>query len=156
MPTLIVLRHAKAEDGFGKADADRELTARGRADASAAGDRLRADGLAPDLVLCSPTVRTRQTLDELGLETDVRFEPLIYANDAEELLELVRETGDEVDTLLLVGHNPSVHQLVHDLAPDGAPAGFPTCSVAVIALQDAWNAVRLGTGDLVAYHSPKG
>ncbi|MEV4251848.1 histidine phosphatase family protein [Spirillospora sp. NPDC049652] len=155
MPTLIVLRHAKAEDGFGKDDADRELTGRGRRDASAAGDWLRSQGRTPGLVLCSPAVRTRQTLDELRLDADVRYEPLIYANDAEELLELVRETGDEVGVLLLVGHNPSVHQLVHDLAPDGAPPGFPTCSLAVIDLPDAWSAVRLGSGDLTAYRDPR-
>ncbi|MFC5182945.1 SixA phosphatase family protein [Actinomadura harenae] len=155
MPTLIVLRHAKAEDGFGKDDADRELTGRGRRDASAAGDWLRAGGHAPDLVLCSPAVRTRQTLDALGVDTDVRFEPMIYANDADELLRLVRENGGDVDTLLLVGHNPSVHQFVHDLVPDGAPAGFPTCSLAVIGLPDAWDAVRPGTGDLIVYRDPK-
>ncbi|MFC4908969.1 SixA phosphatase family protein [Actinomadura gamaensis] len=155
MPTLIVLRHAKAEDGFGKADTDRELTARGRRDAAAAGDWLRAHGHAPDLVLCSPAVRTRQTLGELGLGADVRYEPLIYANDAEELLQLVREAGDGVGTLLLVGHNPSVHGLVHDLAPDEAPQGFPTCALAVIDLPGPWEAVRPGLGDLVAYNDPK-
>lgn len=155
MPTLIVLRHAKAENGFGMPDVDRELTGRGVRDASAAGEWLRASGHEPGLVLCSPAARTRQTLDELDLETDVRFEPLIYANDADELLRLVRESGDEVGTLLLVGHNPSVHQLVHDLAPDEAPASFPTCSLAVIDLPDAWAAVRPGTGDLTAYRDPK-
>ncbi|WP_026412261.1 SixA phosphatase family protein [Actinomadura oligospora] len=155
MPTLIVLRHAKTEDGFGKADADRELTGRGRRDASAAGDWLRAHGRAPGLVLCSPAVRTRQTLGELKIDAGVRYEPLIYANDADELLGLVRETGDEVGTLLLVGHNPSVHRLVHDLAPDEAPMGFPTCSLAVIGLPDAWSAVRPGTGDLIVYRDPK-
>ncbi|MEV5570476.1 histidine phosphatase family protein [Spirillospora sp. NPDC052269] len=155
MPTLIVLRHAKAEDGFGKADAARELTGRGRRDASAAGEWLRAGGHAPGLVLCSPAVRTRQTLDELKIDADVRYEPLIYANDADELLQLVREAGDETGTLLLVGHNPSVHQLIHDLAPDEAPDGFPTCSLAVIELPDAWSAVRAGTGDLTTYRDPK-
>ncbi|MCP2340346.1 SixA phosphatase family protein [Actinomadura rupiterrae] len=161
MPTLIVLRHAKAEDGFGKADADRELTARGRRDAAAAGDWLRTHGHAPGqddlpgLVLCSPAVRTRQTVAELGLDTAVRYEPLIYGNDAEELLGLVREVGDEVAAVLLVGHNPSVHQLVHDLVPNAAPPGFPTCALAIIAVPDAWSAVRPGIGDLVAYHDPK-
>ena len=62
MPTLIVLRHAKAASGLGIPDIDRTLTDRGRRNATAAGAWLRANDLVPDRVLCSIAARTRETL----------------------------------------------------------------------------------------------
>ncbi|XVQ10847.1 SixA phosphatase family protein [Spirillospora sp. CA-255316] len=156
MPSLIVLRHAKAAAGLGLADIDRPLTDRGRRDATAAGEWLRNEGLTPDLVLCSTSVRTRETLERLALATNqVRFESQIYDNDAETLLALVREAGDETGRVLLVGHNPSVHQFVHDLTAQ-APDSFPTCALAVIDVPEAWSDLRPGVGDLTTYRTPKG
>ncbi|MQY05489.1 SixA phosphatase family protein [Actinomadura macrotermitis] len=155
MPTLIVLRHAKAAAGIGLADFDRPLTERGRTDAAATGDRLRDRGLLPDAVLCSPALRTRQTLEGLALGdgVPVEFEQGIYDNDPAVLADLVRLTGDEARTLLLVGHNPAVHQLVHDLAGDAAPREFPTCAAAVIELGGPWRDLVPGT--LTSAWTPK-
>jgi phosphohistidine phosphatase len=157
MPTLIVLRHAKAVAGFGTADIDRALNDRGRRDAAAAGEWLRAEGLAPARVLCSPAVRTRETLDLLAVRpgAGTAFEPKIYDNDPDLLLSLVAEAPDDAGTVLLVGHNPSVHQLVHDLTGQ-APDGFPTCALAVVDLPGPWADVRPGLGALVAFRAPKG
>ncbi|MFC5749183.1 SixA phosphatase family protein [Actinomadura rugatobispora] len=156
MPSLIVLRHAKAAAGPGLADIDRPLNDRGRRDSTAAGEWLRNEGLTPDLVLCSTAVRTRQTLERLALATNqVRFESQIYDNDADTLLALAREAGDEAGRVLLVGHNPSVHQLVHDLTGE-APESFPTCALAVIDVPGAWSEIRPGVGDLTSYRTPKG
>ncbi|NEA25478.1 SixA phosphatase family protein [Actinomadura bangladeshensis] len=154
MPMLIVLRHAKAVAGFGTADIDRVLNDRGRRDAAAAGEWLRANGLVPDHVLCSPAARTRETLGLLALDAAVTYQPAIYANDPDGLLTLVTEAPDDAGTLLLVGHNPSVHQLVHDLTGQ-APEAFPTCALAVIDLPDAWAGVRPGLGTLRTVHTPK-
>jgi phosphohistidine phosphatase len=158
MPSLIVLRHAKAVAGLELADIDRPLNDRGRRDAAATGEWMRDAGLAPDAVLCSTAVRTRQTLDGLAAATGearVSYESRIYDNDADVLLDLLRGTDDEVRTLLLVGHNPSMHQIVHDLTGE-APESFPTCALAVIELPGTWVDVRPGTGDLVTYRTPKG
>lgn len=154
MPMLIVLRHAKAVAGFGTADIDRVLNDRGRRDAAAAGEWLRANGLVPDHVLCSPAARTRETLGLLALDAAVTYDPAIYANDPDGLLTLVTEAPDDAGTLLLVGHNPSVHQLVHDLTGQ-APEAFPTCALAVIDLPGAWAGVRPGLGTLRTVHTPK-
>ncbi|REE97530.1 SixA phosphatase family protein [Thermomonospora umbrina] len=154
MPTLIVLRHAKAAEGAGLADIDRPLAPRGGRDAAATGDRLRADGLVPDLVLCSTAVRTRETLEGLALESPVEYEPGIYDNRVETLLSLIREVDDEVGRLLLIGHNPSAHQLVYDLTGD-APEAFPTCAMAVIELPDGWADTRPGTGTLTLHRTPR-
>lgn len=155
MPTLIVLRHAKAVAGFGTPDIDRTLNDRGRRDAAAAGEWLRANGLVPDRVLCSTAARTRETLGLLALDAAVSHEPAIYDNDPERLLALVNEVPDDAGTLLLVGHNPSVHQLVHDLTGQ-APDSFPTCALAVIELPGAWPGVRPGLGTLRTVRTPKG
>lgn len=155
MPTLIVLRHAKAVAGLlGTPDIDRTLNDRGRRDAAAAGDWLRARDLVPDRVLCSTAARTRETLDRLALDAPVDFEPAIYGNDPDDLLSLVAGTPEAVGRLLLVGHNPSVHQLVHDLT-GRAPDSYPTCALAVISVPGAWTDVRPGAADLVTVHTPK-
>lgn len=161
MRTLLVLRHAKAATPIGVADLDRPLNRRGRDDAAAAGSWLAETDLRPDRVLCSPARRTRETLDGLRLappvETD--FDPRIYSAEAETLVELVGETADEVRTLLLIGHNPAVHQLVFDLT-GGASEGFPTTALAVvrIAAEQAasWSDLRPGAGRLETLRTPRG
>ncbi|GAA2619670.1 histidine phosphatase family protein [Actinomadura fulvescens] len=153
MPTLIVLRHAKAVAGLGLADIDRPLNDRGRRDAAATGEWLRANDLVPDRVLCSTAVRTRETLEGLAFQAEVSFEARIYDNDPETLASLVRETDEDVRALLLIGHNPSVHQLVHDLTGD-APDAFPTCALAVIEFTASWAEAWRGT--LTVTRTPKG
>lgn len=174
--TLVVLRHSKAMNPFGVADHDRPLSDRGRRDASAAGAWLAKHGLRPDLVLCSPALRTRQTLDELALDAvvDVDLDPRIYSAEVESLRELIAEVPDEVGTLLLIGHNPAVHQLVFDLT--GAESeGFPTTALAVLRIQDedgagengadgaggsgqagGWSALRPGACRLETLHTARG
>jgi phosphohistidine phosphatase len=153
MPTLIVLRHAKAESPPGTPDAARPLAARGRRDARAAGAWLRDGGRLPDHAICSTALRTRQTLDELGLGVPAAFEERVYGNDADDILDLLREQSDDAGTLLLVGHNPSAHELVFDLA-GGAGDGFPTCATAVIEFDGEWSDLWPGAGRLTALWTP--
>lgn len=153
MPTLIVLRHSKATTPLGTPDIDRPLAGRGRKDAAKAGDELRAAGLVPDHVICSPALRTRQTLDGLGLDAPVEYESRVYDNDAEEILDLLREQSG--DTLLLIGHNPSMPRLVFGLS-GGAEAGFPTSATAVIAFEGDWTELWPGVGRLVSLWTPRG
>ncbi|TYK50790.1 SixA phosphatase family protein [Actinomadura decatromicini] len=154
MPTLIVLRHAKAVAGLGTPDIDRVLNDRGRADATATGDWLRANDLVPGAVLCSPAARTRETLALLRIEAEVSFESGIYDNDPETLLALVNRVADDAERALLVGHNPAVHQLVHDLTGQ-SPDTFPTCALAVIDLPGTWAEARPGIGTLRTVRTPK-
>src|SRR5947199_719058 len=91
--TLVILRHAKAERPTGVADIDRPLTGRGHEDAAAAGAWLASRGYAPDLVLCSPAKRTRQTWHGVAMALagapEVRYEPALYAGAVDEALDLV-------------------------------------------------------------------
>jgi phosphohistidine phosphatase len=153
MPTLIVLRHSKAASPPGTPDIDRPLAGRGRSDAEKAGKALRTADLTPDRVICSPALRTRQTLEELGFDAPVEFEPRVYDNDAEEIFGLLREQSGQ--TLLLVGHNPSMHQLVSGLT-GGGEERFPTSATAVIAFEGDWIDLWPGIGRLVSLWTPRG
>lgn len=147
---LLVLRHAKAEVGLGLADHERPLAPRGRRDAVVMGDHLRAEGWEPDLVLCSTALRTRQTLEALGLSAPVRFERSIYTGDGQDLLTLVNLVEEECGSVLLVGHNPAVHELVVTVGNEPVE-DFPTCALGVIELAD-WQARG---GRLLDYRTPK-
>src|SRR2546429_172951 len=107
--TLVLLRHAKAEHTFGVADPERSLTARGRADARAAGGWLAGHGILPDLVLCSPSTRTRETWEEvrrgLGQDAAAVYDPRLYDGGSREIIEAIQGTEPGVQTLLVVGHN---------------------------------------------------
>ncbi len=155
--TLIVLRHAKAAQVPGLADAERPLTGRGERDARRAGETLRSLGLVPDLVLCSPSVRTRRTaelaLAELAPAAPVDFNRDIYEACADDLLDLVRGTLPDVGTLLLVGHNPGVHELVMGLTTREGDSGFTPGAFAVIEVAGDWAELR--SGHAVTRWNPK-
>ncbi|MEZ0077241.1 histidine phosphatase family protein [Planotetraspora sp. GP83] len=149
--TVIVLRHAKAAHDGGLADWDRPLTARGERNAREAGDLI--GRFAPGLILASPSVRTRQTAELLGLDAPIEFERDIYEAYPEELLDLLRRTDSDVETVVLVGHNPGVHQLVLTLTGT-AGDHFPPGAFAVIELPGPWPEAAPGEGRLVSTHFP--
>ncbi|MFD9541912.1 SixA phosphatase family protein [Streptomyces sp. NPDC060022] len=113
---LVVLRHAKSAWPDDVGDHKRPLAPRGRRDAPAAGCWLREAGCVPNLVVCSTTRRTRQTWalvsDELEAGTPVTHDARLYQASAWELLGVVRDIPAQVRTLILVGHNPGVQDLV--------------------------------------------
>jgi phosphohistidine phosphatase len=155
--TLIVMRHAKAGELPGGPDFERPLRPRGERDSAAAGRWLAGRGLSPDLVLCSAARRTRQTWQrvspELGGEPEFAAERRLYQADSEELAEVVRQTNEQVGTLLYIGHNPAAAGLVGLLT--GTEPVFPTAAVAVIAIPAGWAGAAPGTGKLVASWAPR-
>jgi len=160
--TFVVLRHAEAASGIGVADTDRPLTERGIRDAQRVGHALAELGCVPDLVLCSPARRARQTWLQLDGNLGgsragarpVRHERAIYSGGADDLLDLVRETEEDTATLLLIGHNPTLHRLVWTLVPDGAVNGFPAGCFAAIDVADGWRAVGPAAGTLLRFWAP--
>ncbi|GAA1021565.1 phosphohistidine phosphatase [Acrocarpospora pleiomorpha] len=151
MKTLIVLRHAKAEHTPGVLDFERGLTHRGQRNAREAGVLI--GPLKPDLVLSSSSKRTKQTAELLGLAAPLELDRDIYEAYTDELLVLIRQVGPEVGTLVLVGHNPSVHELVMGLTGDEVET-FPPGAFAVVELPGPWSEVDSGTGTLVDTHRP--
>jgi phosphohistidine phosphatase len=159
VPTLVLLRHAKAANPEGRPDADRPLTQRGHADAAAAGAWLEQRGYAPDVVICSPARRTRQTWHGVALAlaagARVSYPDEAYTADARELLELVRSIG-QADTVLLIGHNPAMSALSCLLDPRGAdPDGLRTCGLAVHESAQPWARWHGEDAALTAAHTAR-
>ncbi|WP_246074376.1 SixA phosphatase family protein [Nonomuraea terrae] len=153
MRTLIVLRHAKAAQPAGLADRERPLTDRGERDARRAGDELRTAGLGPDVVLCSPALRTRRTAELAFPGADISYERDIYEAYPDELLELVRRCDPDARTVVLCGHNPGVHELAMGLA--GGDYVFRPGAFAVIRVGTPWEELTPGEGRLVTHWDPK-
>jgi phosphohistidine phosphatase len=160
MTILTVLRHAKSsQDEPGLADFDRPLNERGRKAAKAVGRELARRKIRFDLVLASPALRVRQTLDRLadgyGARVKTRFDERIYDASTETLFDLVRSIPAQIHAPLLVGHNPGLQRLLLDLADeqDGLRARiegkFPTAAVAVVTLPaERWDEVTKGSGEV--------
>jgi phosphohistidine phosphatase len=151
MRQLFILRHAQAEpDSPTGEDADRPLTPLGRAAAGAVGKWMRGEGLEPDHVFVSPSVRTRETLEALGAwddaTIDIRSE--IYEASLAGLLDLVRLAPGSARAVLLIGHNPGLHALALTLAGDQAPdalrAGLPTATLVVFDVRVPWAELTAG------------
>ena len=168
MRRVVLFRHAKSSrDGPALKDRDRPLAKRGITDAPVMGNYLARHGLVPDLVLCSPAVRTRETW-RLAAESFARAPRMqevdrLYEADAQDLLQFIRGVADEVGTLLIVGHNPGLEDLADLLVGSGdaearaAMRGkFPTAAVAVIDfVAPHWADVKPGAGRLDRFVSPK-
>jgi phosphohistidine phosphatase len=166
MRRVYLLRHAKSSWKDGSlADRERPLAGRGRKAARAMAGHLEDEGIRPDLVLCSPARRTRETLerieDALGDGIEARFEDALYGATEATLLRCLNALPDEVDSVMLIGHNPGLEDLAMALASQGAELDrlrekFPTAALATIDLPaDRWSAVERGRGELVAFVRPR-
>lgn len=137
MRELILLRHAHAEPAStGQADLDRPLSAVGLAEAEAAGKWLKDNKLQPDCVLCSPSRRTRETLEAVVGVTgffEHKLEDKVYDATPGTLIGLVDDRKD-VERLMIVGHNPGLERLVA-LLNTGETSdyrGMPPAGIAVL------------------------
>jgi phosphohistidine phosphatase len=166
--TLWLLRHAKASaGGDGLADRDRPLSARGRDAARRIGRHLAESEAVPELVLCSSSLRTRETIQlvakGLGAELEVDYENDLYLASERDLRERVAQVPERVDSLLLVGHNPGIAELALALAARGQPDAlaqmrnkFPTGALAELRVHSAkWSHFARGGCELVAFVTPK-
>jgi phosphohistidine phosphatase len=161
---LLLVRHAKAADG--PVDADRPLTTRGERRAAAIGAWLEQAGSVPDLVFVSPARRAAQTWELASAPLTSGPPPVldarIYHNTVESLLEVVRETPDDVRTVAVVGHNPSIGELAAALddgqgsaeARNAVDSGFPTGGVAVFVLPTSFAEIEPGAATLDDFTVP--
>ena len=143
MQRLILLRHGKADSVSALGgDLERGLTDRGRRDAALMGRVLAEAGLVPDLVLVSSARRTRETWEELAPafpKANVEFSRGLYLASRDHLAHAVDATGDEAGCLMIVGHNPGLHELAIACAGDaalddsGMLDSFPTSAAAVFS-----------------------
>jgi phosphohistidine phosphatase len=167
---LLLLRHAKAVRET-RDDIERGLEPRGEKDSARMGRFLREDVYVPNLVLCSTSERTRQTLTlilpELGAVPRVEYLAELYHAEPEVILSAVRRAPNAVASLMVVGHNPGLEQLALMLASvplekklrkryETMDEKFPTCGLAVIDFDvDKWSDIAPGAGELDAFVRPK-
>jgi phosphohistidine phosphatase len=172
MRRLMLLRHAKTEnDAPSGRDQDRRLDDRGRLDAAEIGGWLARHPPFPDAVLVSTAMRALQTweiawaaMQDLAPEPQVEHVPQLYGADPAQLLEAVRDTSArDSQRLMLVGHNPGMHELALALAGSGdaaarhaLAANLPTSGLAIFDFAvDDWADVAFRRGQLAMFVSPK-
>lgn len=171
MHQLLLLRHAKSSwDSPDLADRDRPLNARGRRAAERMRRAMRDLGLEPDVVLVSTARRTRETLellepwDETPLREDMES---LYLAPPAVLLQALRGVADTARSVMLVGHNPGLHELAMSLVgsntqPDmhqepmrGLLRGFPSGALAEFSISLPWSSLKEGGGRLVRFITPR-
>ena len=173
MRRLMLLRHAKTEnDAPSGQDQDRRLDDRGRLDAAAVGAWIgRHPPFLPDAVLVSPAVRAQQTWEIVweAIKTHapqprVEFPAELYGADPAKLLQIIRMAeATDPKRLMVIGHNPGMHELALALAGGGDAAAkkalednLPTTGLAIFDFStEDWNEVAFRRGTLVRFTSPK-
>lgn len=163
---LLVVRHAKSAWPPGVPDRERPLGPRGQRDAPRMGRRIRELVGTLDLALISPTRRTQQTWElmngELGHRGPVEIDQRIYDAWGGNMVDLVGQLPAQARTVLVLGHEPGVSELVLRLCGPGNPdlrtrvaTKFPTCAVAVLTAAQPWAALRPGHAELQTFTTPK-
>jgi phosphohistidine phosphatase len=165
---LILLRHSKTEKAEGgMRDHERRLNTRGENDAPVIGAYMAHHRLIPDRVLVSTATRTRQTWErvasELSAKPRVVYEDRLYNAGGDAIIGLVKETKPDVGALLVIGHNPGLHDAARLLIASGdvearerLNEGLPTSGLAVIDFAGKdWRKVHPSGGRLVVFVSPR-
>lgn len=169
MKTLGLLRHAKSDwDDTAQRDFDRGLNARGRKGARVIGRHIRSHGPEWDLVLASPAARVTLTLEGAQLPQDAVFDQRLYLASYDTIIETIEAhagTGaDEVDSVLIVGHNPGLQDVLLELVAPGkesalfkeAVVKFPTAAYAVLECDiEHWSQLKKYCAELVHFMRPR-
>jgi phosphohistidine phosphatase len=164
---LILIRHAKAE-AYGDSDSGRALTDRGQRDARAVGEFLKKLGVTSGDTFVSTARRAMQTWDlaagEIGGTFATTDDDRIYENTVEDLLAVIREAPQESETVVVVGHSPSIHALATGLddgegdrdVTQAVATEFPTSGVAVLDVIGPWSELAPGGASLVGFTAARG
>ena len=169
MKTLTLLRHAKSSwDDPVARDFDRPLNGKGQRAALAVGRYMRGEGMAFDHVVASPAARIVETVEQIeagyGSELAPAWDRRIYLASAASLLDIIHELPPGAGSVLLIGHNPGLEDLILALIPDRAgdelrdsvEEKFPTAAIAVMTFDVAeWSSIRADGGMLVRFTRPR-
>lgn len=165
MSALFLLRHAKAVAQHADGDRARGLTEAGRESARAIAAAVAERHIAPSLVLCSDSARTRETFDivlpALKPAPEIVYEAALYVADAKQLLQRLHRVSEDIRSVMLVGHNPGLQELAVMLSDQ--PTGplmmrltrdFPTAAVARFEIKLPWSALGRGSARLMTILVP--
>jgi len=162
MKQLLLVRHAKSEQaGPGEKDLDRPLSERGRSDVPTMVQRLFSRNIdLPERIVASSASRTRETAElfatHIGLSADcVYLEPQIYLAGESRLLQICRALDDDLNVVMLVGHNPAMTDLLNLLCDNVRVDHVPTCGVAHLRIPErTWAALNADVAELVSFDYP--
>ena len=163
---LFVLRHAKSSwDDPGLDDHERPLAPRGRQATAVIAQYLRANAIEPELVLCSSSRRTQETLDGVKPGGKQLIEPELYTAGTSAVIERLQRVPEGIRSVMLIGHNPTMQTLVLRLAAgaggtvstdlDEVQNKFPTAALAMLRFEGAWSDLGPGGARLVGFVRPK-
>ncbi|HZL32317.1 MAG TPA: histidine phosphatase family protein [Pseudolabrys sp.] len=168
MRRLYLLRHAKTEPGEpGKPDRNRALTERGESDAGTIGAYMESHALIPDRVALSSSLRTQRTWKLMAAAMRATPQAVtadgIYIAAASDIFDFIRDTPADTGSLMILGHNPTLHEVALTLVATGdidtrerLREGLPTMGLVVIDFAfDAWKKLHPQSGRLERFVTPK-
>ena len=161
MKILLILRHAKSSwKNSELPDHKRPLNKRGKQDAPRLGKWLREEGLVPDVILCSSAVRARSTakavIEESGFDGEMEVKDEFYEDpEPETFYNELSRLPDEVECAMIVGHNPSLEELVEDLTSEYVRLPTTTLAQINLPIQNWWTLAKGVQGSLVQVWRPK-
>tara|TARA_A200000113_G_scaffold199103_1_gene191577 strand:- start:2535 stop:3017 length:483 start_codon:yes stop_codon:yes gene_type:complete len=156
MKNLFLLRHAKSSwDDFTLKDFNRPLSTRGIQDAELMGNYFKSKRMGLDLILSSPSKRTKETLEHFFNKTsqNIIFNETIYHSSEQNIYSVIKDVEKNISSLMIVGHNPSMHEFVESFSGQFIEK-FSTCGLASFEFDDEWINVCENLGTLTELKIP--
>ncbi len=162
---LFLLRHAAASSNTSDGDKGRPLAPEGREDARVLGNFMKEHALQPDVVLCSPALRTKQTLEYLQESLNIKnihYPDALYDGNTSDYLYQIQQVENSVRNLMVVAHNPCIYELAILLAAQGSNSmmqrlteGYPPASLSVVhCLAEEWGSIKPAENTLAILVDP--
>lgn len=157
---LFIMRHAKSSwSSNAPDDFSRPLNNRGEDAAKRIGDGLNRLGWVPEMIIVSPAKRTMQTCELIKLDSPITEDRRIYEASLNDLFDVLAEIPDSVQKVMIIGHNPSLENLLLHLAPTAERQKngklFTTANVARIGIKGKWDSLKTAKGQLLGHIRPK-
>ncbi len=160
MKSLFLMRHAKSSWKYADlTDHQRPLNKRGKRDALRVGQFLNDEGLVPEVILCSTAHRARQTVDSLlescFFDGEIIYHDNLYLADVQVYSEHLQSLGDEINSAMIVGHNPEISQFLAEICQ--TYEHFTTAAIAQVCFEvSSWKQLTLDlTGELINFWIPR-
>ncbi|MDT3405046.1 SixA phosphatase family protein [Mucilaginibacter terrae] len=158
MKKLLLVRHAKAEEFAAGGDFHRPLSVKGENDVKQLAQKLQAEKLVPEQIICSSALRTQTTADILSISLNIpqpRATVAIYEASERTLLREINHFSNAYDFVAMVGHNPGIAYLLLNLT--GKVRDVPTCAAIVLVFEDAdsWQEITHESGVITWYSVPQ-
>ncbi len=161
MKKLIIMRHAKSDNSdFSLKDIERPLNKRGEKDAPKMGKKLQSMNILPDLIISSPAKRAKQTAKlfakEINYDKKIIIHDDLYFGDENDIINVISEVENDIQTLMIVSHNPTMESLTTVLSEENDYYQFKTATVCVLSTYaKKWNNIKIQSFEIQHHLFPK-